>query len=133
MGSISSIEDDSAFMARMKRFLDRLTEVAGIEDAHDKPKPFEVADDSGDIDEPISMAPRPVRQNTRLNVGPRTMQVLEFIYAERAAGRPFPTLNQITTHMKWPRDGAHRQAKDALNRLQHAKMIVVPEKKKRRL
>ena len=53
-----------------------------------------------------------------------------FIVAERRANRPFPTIDAITDHMGWPKDGANRQAKDALKRLSAAGKLPIFRKPK---
>lgn len=119
MGRMPTIEDDAIAMSRMKRILDRFAEIVG-----DDMKPSDRSAPSKSRNSHLF--------NTTMNVGPKARRVLAFINDRKAAGLPFPSLDEITQHIGWLNDGAHRQAHDALRRLTASGLIEKAGKKVRR-
>lgn len=113
--------DEAFFAAKLKKLLDRFQEVAGREMMGQPGDPPPLPDHWRPD---VSMSKRPERSDDqKLTIGPRTMEVLAYIRRRRKLKQPFPSLYDITKHMDWPQDGAHRQAKDAIKRLVAGKKV----------
>lgn len=106
---MSELPIDPAIEAGMKRILDRFAAIVGDEMVRKSsdPKP---------LDKVPTFKPPPSKKNTAV-VGTKTIEVLTFCKLRLAGNNPFPTPDEICTHMKWTGPTATMLAKSSVRRL----------------